>query len=244
MFKRLLLILLLLSINSFAIDKRLENHPKANRLYKEFSKTQDHTIAFDLALFYEDTLKDSTNAIYWYKKSYRTGSSRAALNLGQHYESLKKHNDAVEWYKKAYDRSDVKAALSLGLLYKSQKQYSLAVEWYKKAYAQGNMDGANGLGYLHDVVLKDEEKGVLWYKKGAQGGNPDAINNLGRTYHAKGDDTKASAYILAMVNYGYTKKEVLDFLKNNWKIDRVTLEKAYQLQQTLDIPKHYTGGID
>lgn len=93
------------------------------------------------------------------------------------------------------------------------------------------------------MILKNEEKGIHWYEKGAQGGSFDAINNLGRTYRAKGDNIKASAYILALAYYD-GKEGILDFLKNDWKIDRATLEKAYKLQQTLDIPKHYTGGID
>ena len=47
-----------------------------------------------------------------------------------------------------------------------------------------------------------------------------------------------------MAYYDNAKQEILNFLKNERKIDRKTLEKAYKLQQTLDIPKHYTGGID
>lgn len=245
MFKSILLILLLLTVNSFAVDKRLENYPKATKLYKEATQNKSQVAAFDLALFYEDTLKDSKQTVYWYKKSYEYGSSSAALNLGLHYLNLKDYPKTIEWFEKAYNRNDTKSAFNLGMLYDDRlKDYPKAIEWYKKSYAQGNMGGANNLGYLYKVTLKDEAKGAYWYEKAAQGGDFDAVNGLAGIYHSRGDNVTASAYLLAMIDHGHSKEEVLAFLKNNWKIDRSTLEKAYKLQQTLDIPKHYTGGID
>ena len=104
--------------------------------------------------------------------------------------------------------------------------------------------GANALGFLYDVNLKQTKKGIHWYEKAAKGGHAEAINNLGKVYHEQGDNIRAGAYILAMANYGYSKEEVLDFLKNDWKLDHQTLQNAYEFQKTLDIPKHYTGGID
>jgi hypothetical protein len=64
------------------------------------------------------------------------------------------------------------------------------------------------------------------------------MNNLGVLYRDQGDNSHAGAYFLALIAYGEPKKDILDFLKNDWKLNRATLQK------TLDIPKHYTGGID
>jgi TPR repeat protein len=94
------------------------------------------------------------------------------------------------------------------------------------------------------MELNQPKKAIEWYEKVASLGHGNAIKNLGNLYHDQGNNIKGAAYIFAMVNYGYTKDEVLSFLKNDWKLDRDTLQKAYELQKTLDIPKHYTGGID
>jgi TPR repeat protein len=85
---------------------------------------------------------------------------------------------------------------------------------------------------------------IIWYEKAAQGGYVDSINNLGVLYYDQGDNIRAGAYFIALIAYGEPKGDILYFLKNDWKLDRATLQKAYELQKTLDIPKHYTGGID
>ncbi|PHR56882.1 MAG: hypothetical protein COA44_07170 [Arcobacter sp.] len=245
MFKKLLLIGLLTIATLQGMDERLFKYPDAKNDYVKATQDKDQSAAFDLALFYKTTLHDNEKAIEWYKKSYEYGSSRAALNIGNIYKHFDKTKEAIEWYKKAYDRGDIKSALALGIIYEQTlHNYKVAIKWYEKAYKIGNMTGANNLGYLYKVELNDINSGIKWYKRAAAGGHANAINNLGRTYHDLKDEVVSSSYILAMVNYGYTKKQVLDFLKNERKIDRGTLEKAYKLQLTLDIPKHYTGGID
>jgi len=244
---RFLLALLLFAAALFGeYDTRLDNYPQARALYQEATIKKDPTAAFRLARFYEDTLKDDRQVIYWYEKSYEYGSFKAAHNLGAFYEDkLKNYSKAIEWYEKAYARGDLyKAPLALGLAYKALKDYPKAIEWYEKAYAHGDIGGATNLGYLYESVLKKTTDGIKWYRKAAKNGDGDAIKNLGNTYHDQGDNVKGAAYILAMAEYGYTRQEVFDFLKNDWKIDQETLKKAYELQLKLDIPKHYTGGID
>jgi TPR repeat protein len=132
------------------------------------------------------------------------------------------------------------AANSIGMTYELKlKEYPKAIEWYKKAYSQGDINGAYNLGYYYDVTKHDFPNAIIWYKKAAKKGNGKAINNLAIVYHKLKDNTKAAAYILVMANYGYSKKQVMSFLTKNWKIDKATIKKAYQLQKTLDIPKHY-----
>ena len=246
MLKKLSLLIFLTSLSIFAMDQRLNKYPDAREDYIKATQEKDQSAAFQLALFYEMDLKDNEQAIKWYEQSYKYGSERAAYNLGLLYEK-KEHNykNAIHWYTKAYNNNDEKSALALGILYrKKMTDYKTAKAWYKLAYEQGNMGAANGLGNMYEHDLKNIERGLEWYKRAAKKGDRDSINNLGRVYHSNGNNTLSSAYMLVLINYGYTKKEVLSFLKNDWKIDRQTLEKAYKLQQTLDIPNHYTGGID
>jgi TPR repeat protein len=92
--------------------------------------------------------------------------------------------------------------------------------------------------------MKKSDEAKKWYLKAAKGGYSNSVNNLGVYYHKNGDSISAGAYFIALIAYGEPKNDILDFLKNDWKLDRATLQKAYELQKTLDIPKHYTGGID
>ncbi|PCI26298.1 MAG: hypothetical protein COB67_10205 [SAR324 cluster bacterium] len=211
--KNILLILLFITTTLYAEakfnDPRLLRYPEA----KQWSKDADTNgeSAYNIGVLYQQTIKDNKKAIEWYKKAYKMDDEGASID----------------------------ALINLGNIYKKLHQYNDAIFYYKKAYERHSMDAANGLGYLYDVILKDTEQGIKWYEKSASNGNSKAINNLGKTYHELNNNTKASAYILAMVNYGYTKQEVFNFLRNDWKIDQATIKKAYQLQKTLDIPKHY-----
>jgi len=227
------------------MDQRLFKYPDAKTDYVKATQDKDQSAAFDLALFYKTTLHDDDKAIEWYKKSYEYGSSRASLNLGNLYFKLQKYNDAEVWFINAYNNGDIKSAYNIGYLYDEVYQnYGKAIEWYEEAYTKGYLSGAYNIAIIYEEKFKNIAKALVWYKKGAASGDADSINNITLIYHNKNNNIVASAYMLAMVKYGYTKKQVIDFLKNDWKIDKNTLEKAYKLQLTLDIPKHYTGGID
>jgi len=76
-------------------------------------------------------------------------------------------------------------------------------------------------------------------------GYADSIKNLARYYNLeKHDKVLGGAYFIALIDIKYPKQKVLTYLKTKWKLTDGELKKAYKLQQTLDIPKHYTGGID
>ena len=104
--------------------------------------------------------------------------------------------------------------------------------------------GALNLAHLYESILKQPEKAMIWYKKAAKGGYPDAIKDLAHIAHEKNDNIKAGAYFIALINVKYSKAKVLKFLKTKWKLTDAQLQKAYELQLKLDIPKHYKGGIN
>jgi TPR repeat protein len=228
MLKKILLTLLLVS-SLFAMDVRLNQNVHAKNLYQMATQENNGDAAFDLGIFYSETLKDYKEAIVWYEKAYKMGASGAAYNLGYLYKNdLKNYKKAEEWYLKAIEQNDPKTPGALGLLYKNHfKDYQKAIKWYKKAYEIGDMGGANGLGYLYDVTLKNTEEGIKWYKKAAQGGHANAINNLNKTYANQGNPLLSAAYVLAMVNYGYTKEEVFNHLKDDRKLSDEEIKKAY-----------------
>jgi len=271
--KQLFLIFLTLTA-LFAGDTRLDNYPEAQEWEKSAKTNADaaynlgyiyHTklkdldtaiiwykkayeldkgsdAALNLGAIYSDK-KKYKESIQWYKKSTQDG--KTLFSLGLVYKKLKEYKKALSYFKSAYEMNYKSAPVSLALIYKKLHQYEDAIFYYKKAYEIGEVKGAYGLGYLYDSDMKDYDNSIIWYKKAAKQGYPKAINNLAYIYHDKKDGVTATAYILATIEYGYGgKKETLKYLATKWKIDNITLQKAYILQQTLDIPKHYTGGIN
>lgn len=121
------------------MDARLKQYPEAKALYEK-AQQDNYNAAFDLAIFYDDTLNDNKKAIYWYEVAYKGKTPGAAYNLGYIYEKeLHNYTKAVEWYEKAAKRGDIKAPMALGLVYEEHyKNNDKAIEWYKKAYEIGD----------------------------------------------------------------------------------------------------------
>lgn len=243
MIKNICLILLLLTAALFAeTDRRLNHYPKALEWLQDADTNGES--AYNIGVLYHQEIKDNDKAIEWYKKAYHmndTGSAQsAANNLGFIYSQTKKYKDAIKWYNVAIDMADNEAAQNLALLYsKKLHQYQDAIFYYKKSYSMGNIKGAHSLGYLYNEKLKQPKKAILWYKKAAKDGYADSIDNLSLYYLNKKDYITGTAYVIASIEYGYEKQETFEYLRNDWKIDEDTIKQAYQLQKTLDIPKHY-----
>ena len=240
--KQLLLILLLTLTTLFAHDARLNSYPKALEWEKTANINADS--AYNLALIYHTRIKDNEKAIKFYKVSYKLQKSDdVANNLGALYEKTGKYDKAITWYKKASDNNHSKSMINLALLYKKLHQYDDAVFYYKKAYEMGNIGGANGLGYLYETSLKDSKNAKLWYKKAAKKGYSKSYKNLALCNRDNGKKIEGAAWYIALIDLKYPKQKVLTYLKTKWRLTDEELKEAYRLQQTLDIPKHYTGGI-
>ena len=241
--KKILLILVLLTATLFAEinDPRLLRYPEARQWSKDADTNGES--AYNIGVLYREVIKDNEKAIEWYKKAYKMNNEDASINstinIAAIFIDLKKYEEAEKWYKKGIAKGSPEANFGLGLLYKKLHRYRDAIFYYKKAYKLGSVDAATSLGYLFSKKLKEKNKAIEWYKKGVKNGDKDAIENLSYVYHDKKDNITATAYVLASIEYGYGKKETFDYLKNDWKIDQATIKKAYQLQKTLDIPKHY-----
>ena len=242
----LLFALLLASITLYAADARLNDYPQTKEWLQE-ADTEGYA-AFNIGVIYHKNIKDYDKAIEWYEKAYgmsdKDSAASAASNLGYLYEDLGQLKNAVTWYQRSIEKGDKDAALNLGVLCKNKlNDLPKARKYYEQAYIMGNLGGAHNLAYLYEY-LNQQDKALEWFKKAAKGGFTNSINDLGVIYHDKGDNITAGAYFIALIAYGEPKKDILNFLKNDWKLDRQTLQNAYEFQKTLDIPKHYTGGID
>jgi len=239
MIKKLLFVFLLLINTLYAeYDRQLDDYTQGRALYEKAS-IGDVDAQFDLGLLYRKQVKDYDKAVFWYEKAYKSGSSRAAFNLGNMYDDIKKYDKAEEWYKKAIDEDIKEASLNLGLLYKKLQRYDDAIFYYTKAYQQELQQGANALGYLFEHNLHNNNKAEQWYKKAVQSNNQKAIGNLAKLYHKQNKTELGSAYLISLIDNGYSKEKVLAYLKTKWNLTDKEIKQAYQLQKTLDIPKHY-----
>ena len=194
------------------------------------------------AKFNDPRLLRYPEAIEWAKDADTNGES--AYNIGVLYQQILHDNaKAIEWYKKAYRMDDVGAAgdacINLGNIYKKQQRYDDAIFYYKKAYNLGNTSAANGLGYLYHYTYKDLQEAKIWYKKAIKSNNIKAIGNLAKLYHQQNKNELGAAYLISLIDNGYSKTKVIKYLKTKWHLTDKEIKQAYRLQKTLDIPKHY-----
>ena len=241
----LLFALLLATATLYATDARLNSYPQAQE-WEEQALDGDADAMYNLAHTYQTKLEDFDKAIYWYEKAYNTNKDvDSANNLGYVYKKhFKNYEKAEYWYKLASDAGDKDATFNLALLYDDTlQQKEKAVDWYKRAYTMGDMGGANSLGYLCEHTLHDDACAEEWYLKAAKGNERKAIGNLAKFYHKKGENVRAGAYAITLIGNGYTKKKIFSYMKK-WNLTKDQIKQAYELQKTLDIPKHYTDEID
>ena len=229
----------------YIYQTKIKDYDKAIELYNlSYSLKESGDTANNLGTIYEH-IKNYKEAIKWYEISSNYGKTEPLYNIALLYtKKLKEHKKAIPYYKKAIERGDKDAPVSLALLYKKLHQYDDAIFYYKKAYDMGNIGGANGLGYLYETSLKDSRNAKVWYKKAAKRGYYKSYKNLALCNRDNGKKIIGAAWYIALIDIKYSKNKVLTYLKTKWNLTDKELKKAYRLQQTLDIPKHYTGGID
>lgn len=247
--------------NMSAVEMLLKNHPKVNNelnndiglyLYpklKHLEKTAltKTTDAITLAVHYSShNIGEYKRALHWFNIAIKNGNEEevkeAKFNMGFSYFREGKYIQSIETFKEIQDYKNVKQ--NIGNIYYYNQDYHKAILWYKKAFDIGIYIAAHNIGSLYKQKLNDIPNAVKWYKKAIQKGVIDSYDNIALIYHdIKKEDLTACAYCLATIDKDHTKKEVLDFLRDDWKIDETTLQKAYKLQKTL-VPNPYTGGIN
>ncbi|MDR2152178.1 MAG: sel1 repeat family protein [Helicobacteraceae bacterium] len=230
-------------------DKRLKPYPHATWLYNQAVERNNTDAAFDLASFYRRMLKDYPKAIELFTKVYEQSGYKdggAAYSLGLVYkQQLEDYENAEKWYKIAYKLGDKDAAFALGILYADiLKDYPKTIEWYKIAHNKGDKNAAYSLGLVYKQQLQDYENAEKWYKIAYNQGDYKGIQALSVLYHDQyNDKVTAGAYQLGLIGK-YSKEEIIGGLKSDWNLTSDELKQAYKLHQTLDLPKHYNGGID
>ncbi|PLY06581.1 MAG: sel1 repeat family protein [Arcobacter sp.] len=194
---------------------------------------------------WEDRLTNYKDTGKWFQLA--DDDEIAAYNIGVIYsEKIKDYNKAIEWYLYSDSiNSNGDNLFNIGLIYNESKKYEKAIFYYKKSFSLGIYKSALNLGNIYQD-LKDYSSAELWYKKAIERENAIALKNIGLLYHNDlKNDLYASAYYIALIGTGYTKGEIITFLKKEWKIPNETIKKGYELQLKMEgLPKRYTGDLN
>lgn len=243
MIKHIFLILLLLVGTLFAeTDLRLNHYPKAIEWLQDADTNGES--AYNIGVLYHKEIKDNDKAIEWYEKAYSMNDSEvagsAANNIGSIYDDLENYQKSINWYENSINKNYTQAFYNLGILYKKLHRYDDAIFYYKKSYKFDHPKAAHNLALIYEENLKNKKESIKWYRKSSHRGYPGSIKNLARYYKLEKDDNiMGGAYFLALIDIKYPKQKVLSYLKTKWNLTDEEIKKAYQLQKTLDIPKHY-----
>ncbi|QFR48928.1 sel1 repeat family protein [Sulfurimonas lithotrophica] len=257
-FLKLLLITLVLSTSLFAeIFNKPDFDPRLNSLDARAiqwwnNSDTDSAAAFNIGLLYDIKLKDYKKAELWYKQAINIEpkDTRTIMNLAMLYDdNLDEPKKAEFWYKELLNLkpNNPNGLFNLALLYKAKfNNPKLAIKWYEKAYKNNHPLAAYNLAYLYKD-LKKYDKAIVWYEKAIKMEDLSAIKNLGRLYHYNlKDDIKAAEYFTALIGKRYTKKRIVGYLKEKWKLSDETIKKGYEAQlKSKIIPEKlkYKGGI-
>jgi len=167
-----------------------------------------------------------------------------AYEKGEKFYQDKNYNEALEWLLKSYKlEEDGNVANNIGIIYEAKKKYNKSIAWYVIAYNKGNSAGGGNLALLYENIKHNIVDAKIWYLKAIKENHINSRKNLGLLYHKEKNNLNSATYMISMIGHPYTKERVLGLLRDDWKIDEVTLKEAYELQKNL-VPNPYTGGIN
>lgn len=124
-------------------------------------------------------VRDSIQAVRWYKKAYQDGYTPVAYVLTFHYYDANDNDSTIFYGEKPECRDSVDIQKMVGEAYYGKEEYNNAEIWWKKAAEQQDADACYVLYALYDTILKDSIASFEYLKKAAELGNADALCNLG-----------------------------------------------------------------
>jgi len=127
-------------------------------------------------------VKNSENAVYWYRRAAKAGNHHAQHNLGVAYadgegvsRDLKK---AIYWWQKSASLGNTDSQYNLGMLYAMgnetvKRDFNKAHKWWRRAAMNGDAMAQYNLGSLFangDGVIKNYCEAMRWWQKSAKNG--------------------------------------------------------------------------
>lgn len=100
------------------------NTEAAFNIFKSAAEQGDKYAFNSLGYFFENglgTARDIDNALFWYKKSAKSGDVVAQANIGLLYRDKENYRQAKHWLREAIKSGDADAAIELAKLYLGKK---------------------------------------------------------------------------------------------------------------------------
>ncbi|MGB5919488.1 ankyrin repeat domain-containing protein [Arcobacter sp.] len=190
-------------------DTRLKDYPEALKYYKNNN-------AFELAIFYEETLKDYEEAILWYEKAYTQGNQDSLNIIGLIYKNkLNDYDKAKEYFIKSIKIGNIDSIQNIALFYYSVLKDKVTASAYYIALIDAKYSKDEVLKLLKEELNIDENSIKEGYELQL------TIPELPRKYKGKLDlneNTKKDYIIDSKYNYYIKKKPSKSDLNKKNKI--------------------------
>jgi len=143
------------------------NLKKAFELFLESAEAGHEASQDNLGVFYEcgyGIRKNTKKALYWYKRTIKTGSETGMVNIADYYFKQGNPTRAKFWYHKAIKKGNGNAALKMAKIYLSSKKnkhnISCAKKYLRKALksAQKERITPNGIEEAEKLLAETTGK--------------------------------------------------------------------------------------
>ncbi len=180
--KQLLLLLVLISSQAFAINKcdELAADPQNKDNPQRVIGVEWENLQA------EPAIKACLQAI-----TDEPNNARYQYQLGSAYFKNKDYTNAIKWYKKSAKQNYVRAFVNLGYMYEHaygvEKNLEMAAKWYQKAAKLGDVVAQYNVGvayYNGFGIQQNYQMAIKWYTKAAEQNYNIAQYNLGYMYYA------------------------------------------------------------
>lgn len=155
-----------------------EDVSKAIELYKKAADAGNGKACFNIALIYQNNMRNEDKAQYYFKRAVECGIVEAKQYINGDYEKKTQLTNRAK-------QGDLDAMFELGGLYYNKQKYNDAFSLYKKAAEKGHPGAQNSLAsmyYLGEGVSENITPALLWYNKAANQGYGSACYTLGLIY--------------------------------------------------------------
>lgn len=97
-------------------------------------ETEDDTAQLSTGFLYDHGIgvrRDPAQAMRWYRRAYRNGSTLAPMNLGLLHRDLGKRRAALQWFERALARGEREAALYIAQEHIELGRYAVATRYLR-----------------------------------------------------------------------------------------------------------------
>ena len=160
---------------------------------------ENHIESILLLADYFIKVKQSDEAIYYWKKSINLGSILGIARLGRYYELNKQFVDAISIYRLGVIKGDTTSMVQLGLIYYDKlKNYDHAFEVWSLGASKDDLVCIYNMGFCYQIKNDIESSIGCWIRSGNMGHKDSIIKVL--EYYLKNNNMERCIYWLSKLD--------------------------------------------